>query len=82
LAEKTTEVRWDEDSDRAAERYMREHVEGLSEGELEVRQGSSGLRTSRPSQDRGLKRRSQVLAYVVRRRASKRRRLGTLKVQK
>ncbi len=39
----TIEVREDEDFDRAAaERYMREHIEGLPEGELEVRQFPSG----------------------------------------
>src|ERR671933_14718 len=43
MAEKTIEVREDEDFDRAAaERYMREHIEGLPEGELEVRQFPSG----------------------------------------
>jgi aminoglycoside phosphotransferase (APT) family kinase protein len=39
----TIEVREDEDFDRAAaERYMREHIEGLPEGQLEVRQFPSG----------------------------------------
>ena len=39
----TIEVREDEDFDRAAvERYMRENIEGLPEGELEVRQFPSG----------------------------------------
>src|ERR671932_711548 len=39
----TIEVREDEDFDRAAvERYMRENIEGLPEGELEVRRFPSG----------------------------------------
>jgi aminoglycoside phosphotransferase (APT) family kinase protein len=39
----TIEVREGEDFDLAAiERYMREHIEGLPEGELEVRQFPSG----------------------------------------
>ena len=43
MAEKTIDVREDEDFDRAAaERYMREHIEDLPEGELEVRQFPSG----------------------------------------
>ncbi|HZC19314.1 MAG TPA: phosphotransferase family protein, partial [Rubrobacteraceae bacterium] len=43
MTEKTIEVREDEDFDHtAAERYMREHIEGLPEGELEVRQFPSG----------------------------------------
>src|ERR671928_1101404 len=43
MAEKTIEVREDEDFDRAAaERYMRKHIEDLPEGDLEVRQFPSG----------------------------------------
>jgi aminoglycoside phosphotransferase (APT) family kinase protein len=43
MAEKMIEVREDEDFDRAAvERYMREHIEDLPEGELEVQQFPSG----------------------------------------
>src|SRR5215216_8198661 len=43
MAEKTIDVREDEDFDRAAaERYMREHIEDLPEGELEVWQFPSG----------------------------------------
>jgi aminoglycoside phosphotransferase (APT) family kinase protein len=43
MAEKTIEVREDEDFDRAAvDQYMRERIEGLPEGELEVRQFPSG----------------------------------------
>ena len=44
MAEKTIEVREDEDFDRAAvERYIKKHIEGLPEGEeMEVRQFPSG----------------------------------------
>ena len=44
MAEKTIEVREDEDFDRAAvEGYIKKHIEGLPEGEeMEVRQFPSG----------------------------------------